>query len=64
MTGLTMLLAEGMWTLGLWIRKVVVCFKWSLMDHTGRSIKESNFDSNVDYYGLVQDFSEEKNISK
>ena len=36
-----MLLFEGIWNIGLWIRKVVECFKCCLMGHTGKSMEDS-----------------------
>jgi len=39
-------------------------FKWKLMGHVSRNLEESGAGNNVDYYGLVQEVSEEKNINK
>lgn len=41
MIGLTMLLFERMWTMGLWIRKAVGCFKGCLIGHPSRSVENS-----------------------
>ena len=38
--GLTMLLFERMWIWGLWIWKVVECFKWGLI-HPSRNMEDS-----------------------
>ena len=38
--GLTMLLFEGICTVGLWTRKAVECFKSCLMGHTSRSMED------------------------
>ena len=39
--GLTRLLLEVIWTLGLWIRKTVECSKCCFMDHSSRSMEDS-----------------------
>lgn len=56
-TGWTRLIVGGMWTLGLWIRKEVECFKWSLMGHMSRII-EDNAESNLDDGGSGQEVPE------
>lgn len=61
-TDLTVLLTTRMWTLGLWIKKIVESFKLSLMGHTSRSREYGGAESNVDYHCLVQEVSEEKSI--
>ena len=42
-----MLLFEGIWTLGLWVRKAVESFKCCLMSHTSRSMEDSGAESNL-----------------
>jgi hypothetical protein len=34
------LLFEGTWTLGLWIRKASGFFNWGFMGHTSRNMEE------------------------
>lgn len=55
--GRTRLVVGGMWTLGLWIRKEVERFKWSLMGHTSRIIKD-NAESNLNDGGSGEGVSE------
>ena len=57
MIGLTMLLFERMWILGLWICKAVECFKWGLMGHLGRNMEDFVAGSNLNYVDLVQEIS-------
>jgi hypothetical protein len=38
--GLTMLLLGGMWSLRLWVRKAVECFKWSLVNRPSRDMEK------------------------
>lgn len=35
-----MLWFGGMWALGIWIRKAIKCFKFSLMAHTSKSMED------------------------
>ena len=58
-----MLLFGGMWILGLWVRKAVECFEWSIMDHTGRNIKDSHAEDDLNYQGLAQEATEKDNFS-
>jgi hypothetical protein len=61
MTGLTMLLFEGMWkTLDFGLEKWLNA-KWDLMSHHS-SIEDDHAESNVDYGGLAQEVSEGNNI--
>lgn len=55
--GWTRLVVGGIWTLGLWIRKEVECFKWGLMSHTHRIIKD-NAESNLNDGDPGQELSE------
>ena len=59
---LAMFLVDGMQTFGLEIGNTVECFKWGLMNHTSRSMDDSNTESNIDYDSLHQEFSKEKNL--
>ena len=54
---------RGMWTLGLWIRKAVECFKWGFMSHTSRSMEDSGAEADLNCGGLDQEVSEEKTIN-
>ena len=55
MTGLSILLLGGMWTLGLWVRKAVECFKWDFMSHTNRSMEDSGAEADLNCGGLDQE---------
>jgi hypothetical protein len=58
--GLTMLLLGRMWIWGLWIWKVVECFKWGLMGHPSSTNMEGFVtESNLNYADLAQEVSEE-----
>lgn len=59
-TGLIMLLFEGMWTLGLWTRKIYEPCKWGLMSHLSWSIGDSSIESNVICGDPAQKVSEGK----
>jgi hypothetical protein len=61
--GLTMLLFERMWILGLCIWKAVECFKWSLMGHPTRNMEDFVTGSNLNCVDLAQEISKEKNFS-
>ena len=60
MIGLTMFLFEGIWTLGLWIRKAVECFKCCLMGHTSRNMEDSVAEGDLNYGALDQEVSEKR----
>ena len=60
--GLTMFLFGGIWTLVLWVRKAVECFKHCLMGHTSRSMENSGVECDLMNCGN-QVVSEEKNVS-
>jgi hypothetical protein len=57
-----MLVLEGMWTLGLLIRKAVKYFKWGLTGHNSRNMEDSGTRVDLDCGGLVQEISGKKNI--
>jgi hypothetical protein len=59
MIGLTMLLFGKMWIGGLWIWKVVECFKWGLVGHPIRNMEYFVAESNLNCADLSQDISEE-----
>jgi hypothetical protein len=61
--GLTMLLFGGTLPLGLWIRKSVELFKWSLIGHPGMNIEDSAAEGDLNCGGLPQEVSEEKRFS-
>jgi hypothetical protein len=56
-----MFLSGGMWILGLFFKKVVKCFKWGLMEHSSRNIKDIG--AGVNSGVLAQEVSVEKNFS-
>jgi hypothetical protein len=60
--GLTMLLFERMWILGLWIWKAVECFKWGLIGHPRRNMEDFVAGSNLNCVDLAQEISKEKNF--
>jgi hypothetical protein len=47
MIGLIMLLFGGMWILGLW--KMMECFKWGLVYHTSRNMKDSGAEGDLNW---------------
>ena len=56
-------LFRGIWyTLWFWTRKVIGHFKWDLMDHPSRNIKNSGGVSDLNYGYLAQQISEKKNV--
>jgi hypothetical protein len=57
--GLTMLLFEKMWILGLWIWNTMKCFKWGLMDHPSRNMEDFVAGSNLNCVNLGQEISKE-----
>jgi hypothetical protein len=59
-TGLTMLLFERMWILGLWIWNTVECFKWDLMGHPSRNVEDFVSGSDLNCVDLAQEISKEK----
>ena len=60
--GLTMLLFEGMLTLGLW--KALGYFKWGLMGIlVDASHEDSGAEGDLDFGGLAREVSEERNFS-
>lgn len=56
---LTMILFGGMWTLGVQIRKAVESFKWGLMGHPSRSLKDSGAEDDLNCGDLDLEVSEE-----
>jgi hypothetical protein len=62
--GLAIIFGEMLKTLELWTRKIVECYKRDLLGHPSWSLEDSNANSNVDYESLVQEVSEESDISK
>jgi hypothetical protein len=57
--GLTMLLFKRLWILELWIWKAVECFKWGLMSHPSKNMKDFVAKSNLNYAEIPQEISEE-----
>ena len=53
--GLTMLLFERMWILGLWIWNSVECFKWGLMGHPSRIMEDFVAGSDLNCVDLAQE---------
>ena len=53
--GLTVLLFKRMWILGLWIWKAVECFKWGLMGHPSRNMKDFVAGSDLNCVDLAQE---------
>lgn len=45
-------------TLSLWIRKVVECFKWRLIDHISRNMEDSGADGDMNLEGQTQEVAE------
>ena len=62
-TGQTMLLFEGIWTLGRWVRKAVECFKHGLMRHLCNSLEDSGAKSYLNCGDLNQEAAEDWNVS-
>ena len=62
MLGLTMLLFERMWILGLWIWKVVECFKWGLMGCPSRNMEGIGAESDLNFGGLAQERFQRREI--
>lgn len=60
---LTMPLFDRMWSLGLWIRKTLECYKWDLMGHI-KIRKKSSAEGGLSCGNPAQEVSEGKNISK
>ena len=58
-----MCLLGEIWTLVLWVRKAVECFKHCLMGHTSRSMEDNGAENDLNCGGMVQEISEEKNFS-
>jgi hypothetical protein len=58
--GLTMLLFERMWILGLWIWNAVECFKWGLMGHPSRNMEDFDTGSSLNSVDLAQGILKEK----
>ena len=56
-----MLLFEGTCILRLWISKAVEYFKWSLIGHTIRSKEDSGTMVDLNWKGMSQEVSENKN---
>jgi hypothetical protein len=61
--GLTMLLFGRKWIWGLWIWKAMDCFKWSLMGHPRRNMKDFVANSDLNCGSLALEVFEEKNFS-
>ena len=57
---LTMIVFEGMWTLGLWMGKAMECFKHSLIGHTSRITENNGIAGNLNCWGPAQEVSEEE----
>lgn len=59
--GLTMFLFGRMWTLGLKIRKAVKWFKWDLMSHASKNMKDRGAEGYLNWGGggRVREVSEE-----
>ena len=52
-------------TLRLGIKKLVASFKWDLVGHhSSRTMEDSGAEGDLDYAGLDQEVSEEKNTNK
>ena len=47
-----MVLVGGIWTLGLWVRTAVDCFKHGLMDHSSKSMEDSGAEEDLICGGL------------
>ena len=60
MIALSIILFEGMWIGGLWIRKASNCFKCCLMGHANRNIEDSDSWGDLNCGGLAQEAWEEK----
>lgn len=59
-----MVLLGGMWTLGLWVRKAVECFKCCLVGNTYRSMEDSAVECDLIYCGgLIREASGEMKFS-
>lgn len=43
-------------TLGLWTRKAAEEFRWSLMGNISKSVRNSSFESDVNYGTLLKSF--------
>jgi hypothetical protein len=52
------------WSLGLWVRKAVECFKWGLISCTSQNVEDRGAERNLDCYGPVKEVLKEKNTSK
>jgi hypothetical protein len=57
-----MFLFEKMWIWGLWIWKAVECFKWGLIGHPSRNMKDFDARNNLNCVDLAQEISKEKNF--
>ena len=55
-----MFLLERIWTLGLWVRKAVECFKCCLKDQASRNIEDNGAEHDLNSGELAQEVSEEK----
>lgn len=53
-----------MWTLGLQIKKTIECFKWGLMEHTGRSTEDigTETEGDLNCWCLAQNVSGDNKI--
>lgn len=60
MISLIKLLFEEMWTLGIWIRKAVECFRQGLMGNTSRGLEDSGTEGDLNCEVLAQEVSGEK----
>ena len=50
----------GIWTLGVWVRKAVACFKLGLMGHCSRRVEDSGAEGDLNCRALDQKVLEEK----
>ena len=58
-----MLLFEGIWILGLWVRKAVEKFKCCLMGQTSRNMENSGAECDLNCGCLDAEILEEDNVS-
>lgn len=60
--GLTMLLFERIWTLGVWIRKTIECFNCCLLDYPNRNMVDSGAKCDLINYGCLFQGVLQKNV--
>jgi hypothetical protein len=63
MIDLTIFLFKRICTLGLWVRKIVECFKHCIVGHTSKNIKDSSAEGDLILGDLDPDISQENNIN-